>query len=757
MFAGRRVMRLPVMSPTPIEGTHVQPSRNIAARVGRWSAQHRKTAILGWIAFVVLAFVIGGKVGTNTLTNEQSGVGESGTADRIVADAYPKSVDELVLIQSKTLKTGDAEFRAVVDDVRDRLDGIDGVAAISDPYGKDRQGAVAPKDDAVLVTFEVPGDVDSVAVGKTVDATVLAVNAAQKAHPDLRVEQSGSASSEDEFMEVFNADLQKAGTTSLPITLIILLVAFGAMVAAGIPLLLAITGVVGTMGLIGPLSQLTPVDESVNHVILLIGLAVGVDYSLFYLRRVREERAAGRTNRAAIEAAAATSGRAVLISGITVMIAMAGMYFGGASTFTSFATGTIAVVAVAMLGSLTVLPATLSLLGDRVNKGRVPGLDRLKRRMASFGLWSRIVDRVMRRPLVWAIATVALLLAMAAPALHMETGRPGTETLPQELKVVQKFEHLKAAFPSETSSLSVVVKGKDVTAPAVTGAIAELERATHGHKSLFPGDGAFDQEVSPDKTVTTLTMEVAGDGTDEKSSQALDTLRDDLVPATLGQVGGLESYSTGGTATDRDFNESMISHLPLVFAFVILSAFLLLLVTFRSIVVPIKAIVLNLLSVGAAYGAMVLVFQHGWFKSVLGFTATGPIESWIPLFMFVVLFGLSMDYHVFILTRVRELYDRGMKTEDAVASAIKSTAGVVTSAAFVMVCVFAIFGTLSWMMFKQMGVGLAFAVLLDATLIRGVLLPASMKLLGERNWWLPKRLNWLPAVRPEAVVVPAKA
>ncbi len=472
---------------TPTQGDHMQPSRNIAARAGRWSAQHRKTALLGWIAFVVLAFVIGGKIGTNTLTNEESGVGQSGQADRIVAGAYPDRVEELVFIQSKTLKTGDRAFHAVVSDVRSRLAAIDGVTKITTPYGAAHEGAVAPKDDAVLVTFEIPGDMaEDVKVAATVDATVAAVDAAQKAHPDLRIEQSGSGSTEDEFMALFNSDLQKAGTTSLPLTLIILLIAFGALVAAGIPLLLAITGVVATMGLVGPLSQLTAVDDSVNHVILLIGLAVGVDYSLFYLRRVREERAAGRDNDAAIEAAAATSGRAVLISGVTVMIAMAGMYFGGASTFTSFATGTIAVVAVAMLGSLTVLPAMLSLCGDRVNKGRVPGLDRLKASMAEFGLWSRVVDRVMRRPLVYALATVALLLAMAAPALHMDTGSPGTDTLPQELELVQKFEHLKAAFPSETDSLAVVIKAKDVTAPAVTAARGEARAGDAARQDAVP-------------------------------------------------------------------------------------------------------------------------------------------------------------------------------------------------------------------------------------------------------------------------------
>ncbi|HWC28390.1 MAG TPA: MMPL family transporter, partial [Solirubrobacteraceae bacterium] len=624
--------------------------RNLAGRAGRWSAKHRKTAIIGWIAFVVLSFMVGGQVGTKTLTDEQAGVGESGTADRIVADAYPKHHEEVVLFHSTTGKYTDPAFRATVGDVRQRLQAIKGVTAVSKPYGEDRQGAVSPAGNALLLTFEIPGDPENSKVAQTVDTTMAAVTAAQKAHPDLRIEQSGSGSTEKEIETLFSSDLSKASTTSLPITLIVLVIAFGALVAAGIPLLLAITGIIATMGLVGPLSQLTPVDDAVNHVILLIGLAVGVDYSLFYLRRVREERHAGRSKSAAIEAAAATSGRAVLVSGITVMIAMAGMYFGGDATFVSFATGTIAVVAVAMIGSITVLPALLSLCGDRVDKGRVPGLSRLKATLASYGLWSRLVDRVMRRPILSAAASVALLLALAAPALQMTIGSSGPDGLPQDLPLAQKFNHLEAAFPSETSSLSVVVKGQDVTAPAITAAVQKLEQATHRQAALFPDAGAFAQDVNADKTVNTLTMQIAGDGTDAQSDRALDALRDDLVPATLGKVGGLEAYTTGDTAIDRDFNDSMISHLPLVFGFVIVSAFVLLLITFRSIVVPIKAIILNLLSVAAAYGAMVLVFQHGWFNSLLGISSTGPIESWIPLFMFVVLFGLSMDYHVFILT-----------------------------------------------------------------------------------------------------------
>ncbi|HEV2786332.1 MAG TPA: MMPL family transporter, partial [Solirubrobacteraceae bacterium] len=570
----------------------MQPSRNLAASAGRWSAKHRKTAIFGWLAFVVIAYMIGGGVGTQTLQPEDAGVGESGKAEKLVAEAYPDRVDEVVLIQGKKLKVDDPAFRAAVADVTKRLDKVAGVTEISNPYDKREAGSVSPKGDALLVSFQIPGDAEDAKVDASIDASVAAVAAAAKAHPDLRVEQSGSGSSEKEFTEVFNSDLAKAGTTSLPITLIILLIAFGALVAAGIPLLLAITGVVATLGLVGPLSQIAPVEDAINEVILLIGLAVGVDYALFYLRRVREERAAGRTNEAAIEAAAATSGRAVLISGITVMIAMAGMYFGGSSTFESFATGTIAVVAVAMIGSLTVLPAILSVLGDRVNKGRIPGMTALKSAMGGVGVWSRVVDGVMRRPLLWAGVSVALLLAMAAPALNMNTGEPAIDTLPQDLAVVQKFQHLQAAFPSETDALNVVVKGADVTSPAVARAVKKLERATHDNKALFPGGGPFEHDVNPAKTVDVLTMEVVKGDDDKQSYAALDKMRDELVPATLGRVDGLEIATTGPTAVDRDFNDSMASHLPVVFGFVIIAAFLLLLFTFRSIVVPIKAIIL---------------------------------------------------------------------------------------------------------------------------------------------------------------------
>jgi uncharacterized membrane protein YdfJ with MMPL/SSD domain len=727
----------------------VRPSRNIAATMGRWSARHWKTAVGGWLVFVALAFALGGNMGTKSLTQEEAGVRDSGIAAKAHHDAYPDAVEEMVLVSSKTMTSDAPRFRAAVRDVVRHLETTRGVHAVTDPYAQGpAKGAISDDGHLALVSFEVPGTYEIGSAAKaTVDRTVAQTKRLDVAHGDLLVEQFGDGSSEEAFEKIFSDDLSKAGTLSLPLTLVILLVTFGTLIAAGLPLLLAISAVMATFGLIGPISHLMPVDDSIKHVVLLIGLAVGVDYSLFYVKRMREERAAGRSPQAALEAAAATSGRSVLVSGVTVITAMAGMYLAGAPTFTSFATGSITVVAVAMIGSLTVLPALLSRLGDRVDKGRVPGLGRLKARMAKLGLWSRVVDRVLRRPALSAALATGILVALAIPAAGMHTGTPEmADSLPADQPVVQTFNRLREAFPSETSAARVVVKADDVTKPDVTRAIAALQDKAHGRADLFPGEDDADVDVSPDHRVATLDLETAGNGSDAESNKALDALRGELIPTTIGASASAQAYVDGQTAQDRDFNDQMKANLPYVFGFVLLTAFLLLLVTFRSIVVPIKAIVLNLLSVAASYGAMVLVFQHGWLKGLLGFQETGPIVAWLPMFLFVVLFGLSMDYHVFILSRVKELVDRGVPTEEAVSRSIKSTAGVVTSAAIVMVGVFALFGSLSFLVFKQMGVGLAFAVLLDATLIRGVLLPASMKLLGSRNWWLPSSLGWLPRV-----------
>ena len=729
----------------------MQETRNIAARAGRWSAQHRKTAIFGWLAFVIAAFAIGNMVGTENLDPEKSGVGDSGRADRIVADAFPQKSEEKVLLQSRSLKADDARFRAAVVDVVRRLEGAKGVERVVSPYAGDDTGKISADRHSALVTFEIPGDSEK--GEELVGGSLAAVAAAARAHSDVWIGEFGDASASKALTESFEKDLQKAEVTSLPLTLVILVIAFGALLAAGIPVLLAMTGVLGTFGLVGILSQAFPVDSSIQNVILLIGLAVGIDYSLFYLRREREERAAGRSEEAALEAAAATSGRAVLISGLTVMIAMAGMYLAGAATFSSFATGSILVVAVSVVGSLSVLPALLSKLGDRVDKGRVPRLGRLKGARGGAGLWSRIVDGVMRRPLLSALVSGGLLVALALPTLGLHTALPGVETYPRDLQVMRTYDRIQAAFPTESVPADVVVKARDVTTPEVASAIASLEIRARQEQGLFEGPASA--ELSPDRTVSVISFPTAGDGTNAASNRALNELRDRLVPSTLGEVDGVEANVSGMAAATSDFNATMKTHIPYVFGFVLLAAFLLLLVTFRSIVIAVKAILLNLLSVGAAYGLLVLVFQKGWGEGLLGFESNGAITAWLPLFLFVILFGLSMDYHVFILTRIREAFDRGLSTGDAVAHGIKSTAGTVTSAAIVMVAVFSMFAMSSELQMQQMGIGLAAAVLIDATIIRGVLLPATMKLLGDWNWWLPRKLHWLPQVTVEPEVQPA--
>ena len=716
---------------------------NLAARMGRWSAQHRKKAIWGWLVLVFLAFAIGGAVGTKTQDAAQSGVGESGSAERTIDNAFPKHQVEQVLVQSGSSTATDPSFRAVVNSTQRRLEAVPYTQTFESPYAPGNSGQISADGHSALLRFEIAGD-DSQAqdrVGATLDAT----SAAQAANPDFSVEQVGDASVAKQLNDSISSDFKQAFVTSLPITLVILLIAFGALVAASVPLILALTAVLATIGIVAVLSHVSPVDQSINEVILLIGLAVGVDYSMFYLRREREERESGRTEEASLAAAAATSGRAVLVSGLTVMLAMAGMYLGGAPTFTSFATGTIIVVAVAVVGSLTVLPALLAWLGDRVEKGGVPIVKNQPWNASESSAWSRILTPVLRHPAISATAAAALLVVLAIPTLHIHTATPGTDTLPQNLSVIKTYNKVQAAFPGGPIPAVVAVSADDVTTPEVSGAVNDLRRQAAASPSF---GRPITTLISPDRTVEEIDIPLAGDGSDSQSHAALAKLRDHLIPATIGQVPTATAEVGGFTADSQDFTDTLKSHVFLVFAFVLSTAFLLLLVTFRSIVIPIKAIVLNLLSVGAAYGVLVWIFQEGHLESLLGFQSNGAIVAWMPLFLFVVLFGLSMDYHVFILTRIREGYDRGRSTEDAVTHGIKTTAGVVTSAAVVMISVFAIFATLSLLIFKQLGVGLAVAVLIDATIIRGVLLPATMKLLGDWNWYLPKWLEWMPRVGP---------
>ena len=717
---------------------------NLAARAGRWSASHWKTATFGWIAFVAAAVVIGGAVGTKQLDPNTTSPGESGRMEKIVDREFHTRASETVLVQSRAETVASPAFKAATADVVRRLSAIPIVTGIESPLQRGNTDQISPDRHSAIVNFHIRGDPDKAA--DKIGPVMKAVADAQAANPTLSIGGFGEATADKQINDRVAQDLGRAGLLSVPVTIVILIVAFGALVAAGIPLLLALSAVAATMGLLALPSHLLPVDDNVSAVVLLIGLAVGVDYSLFYLKREREERAAGRTEEAALQAAAATSGRSVLISGLTVMIAMAGMFFTGDEAFGSFAMATILVVAVAVLGSLTVLPALLSKLGDRVNKVRVPLLRRLQRPEGG-RLWGWILDRVLARPVVSVVASVAVLLALAAPLVTIKTVSPGPEALPRDLSSIQVFDRMQKAFPGEADPAVAVVRAPSIDEPRVAAAIEDLKR-----RALATGrvHEPIRVRVNEQRTVARILLPIDGTGSDAASYAAIDALRSEVVPQTTGRLTGVESGIMGDAASSKDFNAAMHRSAPLVFAFVLAFAFLLLLAAFRSIVIALKAIALNLLSVAAAFGVLVAVFQHSWAKGILDFDYSGGIMAWLPVFLFVILFGLSMDYHVFILSRIREAYDGGMKTEDAIAHGIKSTAGVVTSAAVVMVFVFSIFGALSLIMMKQFGVGLATAVLVDATIVRGVLLPATMKLLGDWNWYLPRWLRWLPRLKLEA-------
>ena len=729
---------------------------NLAARVGRWSAAHWKTATFGWLALVLVAFAVGSQVGTKQADPTKAGPGESGQMDRILDAGFKVPASESVLVESASPDAGTPAFDSVIKEVVTRLATVAAVQHIRSPLDQENAGQISRSGRAALVEFEIRGD--STKAMDKLDPILNRVADVQRAHPGFFVGEFGGASAAKAVNTAFAHDLKSAGVFSIPLTLIILVIAFGALVAAGIPLVLALTAVFATFGVAALPSHVVPLAPEAFAVVLLIGLAVGVDYSMFYLRREREERAAGRSQRAALEAAAATSGRSVLISGLTVMIAMAGLFLTGDATFASFGYATMIVVAFAMVGSLTVLPALLSRFGDGVDRLKVPLVGRRRQNDGESRVWGPIVDLVLRRPLVSAVVAGALLLALAFPALQLRMATPGPDTFPKSLDVVKTYNRMQQAFPGTALPAYVVVKAPDVNAPTVRLAIGRLKlAAVASGRARSP----ITVDTNSNHTIANITIPILGKGTDAQSNASLAALRDDVLPQTVGALADVQSGVTGLTAEWKDQKDQLKSKLPFVVAFVLLLAFVLMLVAFRSIVVAIKAIVLNLLSVAAAYGVLVLVFQHGIGKGLLGFSSTAGIDPVTPLLLFVILFGLSMDYHVFIISRIRETFDRGASMDDAIAHGIKSTAGVVTSAAIVMVAVFSIFATLSMLIFKQFGVGLAAAILIDATLVRGVLLPATMKLLGEHNWYLPGWLQWLPHFEaeepptvPEATPVP---
>jgi RND superfamily putative drug exporter len=707
----------------------------VVERVAGWSARHRVVVVVGWLLLVVAAFVGGQRLGvTNTSTYD---AGQAGQAERVLNEPGVVQPDsESVLIQARSAAQtfgNDLELRQAAQAVVTALSRLPAAAAdIRSPFTT--QGLTSGN--SALVTFSVAGNPNN--DDQAVVPALNAVAAVQARYPGLTVAEAGDASLDRATGALVDQDFRQAEVTSVPVTLVLLLLVFGALIAAGIPLLLAGTAVISAISLLSIPDRLVPIDPITSPIVLLVGMAVGIDYSLFYLRRVREERTAGASTSDALRTAARTSGRAIVAAGLTVIACLAGLFVTGYQAFDGIAIGTMIVVAVSVLGSLTFLPALLSLLGTATDKGRLPFLGRRQATARPSRLWRAVVTAVTRRPLALGGLAAVALLALATPLLTLHLEDPGVDSLPASVPVVRTLDQILTAFPGGPAPAEVVVTGDNLTGPQVTSAVAALgDAAVPGHcVTLTAGGCAIHQPVTTSLFasghVLVVNVPLAGNTADAASNSALVTLRDHILPATLGKVPGI-SYAVGGnTAGTFDTDHQLGVTAPLVFAIVAVLAFVLLMITFRSLAVPALSILLNLLSAGAAFGLMTLVFQHGVLDGPLGFTPYGGIVPWMPLFMFVLLFGLSMDYHVFILSRIAELRRGGASSRAAVVDGISSSAGVVTSAAAIMVAVFSIFATLGEIEFKLFGVTMAAAVLIDATIVRGVLLPAGLSLLGDR-------------------------
>ena len=702
------------------------PISALPLRAARWSALHPWRAMLGWLAFVALAVSLAIAVPTHETSDADYRLGDSGHADRMVDQAgIDDPSTESVLITAPDggrLDATEAEDAAAA--LVAGLRAADGVDQVAEPQW-------SPDRSALLVSAQLARDQEDVGDLQDVTASVGAE------HPALQVREAGDVSLDDAIGAQVADDLSAAEGISLPVTLILMLIAFGALIAAGIPVLLAATSVAATIGITAPLSHLVHAEPTVSSMIVLIGMAVGVDYSLFYLKREREERAKGAGTLAAVEIAAATSGHSIVVSGLAVIASMTGLYVFGGATFNSLATGSILVVAIAVLGSITVLPALLARLGRWVDRPRVPLLWRLNRRIGKGGLSTRILGPVLRRPVAALVVSGLAVVALSLPAFGMKLQEANLETLPDAIPEVTTFRAMAEAFPSEGTTTTVVVKADADQRVDVRAALDDLEA-----RAIASGDFEATPDavrVSEDGRTSVLRLGLPYDESDPRVEGAVDTLRADLVPPSLDRLDA--EYAVGGDAAEaRDFVQRLRTWLPIVVGFVLLVTMLMMAIAFRSVPLALVSCLLNLASVGVAFGLLTLVFQHGFAEGLLDFSSPGFVIDWIPLFVLVVLVGLSMDYHVFVLSRVREHVRRGLPSRLAVERGISDTAGVVTSAAAVMVSVFAIFATLSMLEMKMMGVGLSAAILIDATLIRLVMLPAILVLLGDRAWW-PARIS----------------
>jgi RND superfamily putative drug exporter len=720
-------------------------------RLARVSSRRPWLVVALWLIVVFSAFVLVAMFLAFEGEAEITRTTESKQADKILDQGFPQeamngqAITEVVVVRAEDGQVREAATRTRVAALADELRFAGATRVVT--YGEDRRLLSQDGDSTVLLVGlgrDGEGDVDGV------------VSAVQRLddEPGYRAAVTGGWTSDADEDTASLDDLKKGELFfGAPLALVVLLLVFGAVVAGLVPLMLALASIVVALALVALLAQAYDLSVFTQNMLIGMGLALGIDYSLFTLSRYREERVQGREKLDAIATAGATAGRAVLFSGIAFVLAMLGLLLVPSTIFRSLAAGAILVGIVSVIAALTLLPAVLALLGDRVNALRIPFFGRAAEHAGREGrFWGAIVDRVMRRPVASLVLAAGLLLALAAPVFALETGTSGAATLPDRFESKQGYLLLREEFPREsTEPVEIAVDG-DVRGAAVEGALARLEQEL-AHRQIF---GEATVEANEAGTVARVTVPTAGNPDGQDAIEAVRELRSELVPRAFAGVDA-EVYVGGDTAEELDYHDTVNFWLPLVLVFVLALSFLLLTLAFRSIVVPATAIGMNLLSVGAAYGLLVLVFQEGIGNELLGLREAETIDAWVPLFLFAVLFGLSMDYQVFLLSRIRERYAQTGDTDAAISFGIGSTARLITGAALIIIAVFWGFAMGDTIAFQQMGFGVAVALLIDATIVRSVLVPATMKILGERNWYLPSWLSWLPDVHVEGAEPPSSS
>jgi putative drug exporter of the RND superfamily len=713
--------------------------------IARVSARHPWRAVGGWLGVIVAAFVcigvfLGGGLTTDGApTNNPASKRAESIVDRSFPPAKRHELTDVLIVRSSRFSVDAPRFREFESDLVHKIRGVSGVASVRS-YVSTRDPLLVSRDrHATLVQIDVPDDGD-------IDGVLDIVDRSSSTQP-FTIAITGTDTLNHDFNELSQHDL-KSGELQfgLPAALIVLVLVFGAVVAGLIPLLMAVVSIIVALGLTALLSLQFGLSIFVVNMITGMGLALGIDYSLFIVSRYREERGGGRAQLDAITASGATASRAVLFSGTAFVVAMFGMLIVPSSIMQSLAAGAILVGIASVLTALTLLPALLGLIGDGVNRLRVPfiGSRSIEETNPEGRFWRRIVEAVQRRPALSLAAAVIPLLLLASPVLGINTGATGVATLPERFASKQGFQELEHSFPGATANPALVVVASDATSPDVGAALVRVQR-TLADDSRF-GPGRIVRSASGDEAL--LTVPVGGDPAGEEAMAAIADLRSRVIPRAF--EGTDATVYVGGTAAENvDYVHFLSAPAPYVVGLVLVLTLILLTIVFRSVVISATAVLLNLLSVGAAYGLLVLVFQHGVGAGLFGFAQYDTIEAWVPLFLFSVLFGLSMDYQVFLLSRIRERYLETNDTKDAVAWGVASTARLITGAALIIVVVFLGFAMGDLIMFQQMGFGVAVALLIDATIIRSVLVPAAMTLLGNWNWYLPSWLNWLPEVHIE--------